>query len=271
MTKTRLNNNYRHVLTRHVYKFLDELQLNPNEHREVRAAQRRRDTVSAKLTAAAIAAVKAWVPDKDMDTLRRYSLTKKISRATFVPDGDSSLAFAVELFDAAPFDRDIDAMQADELAQRDRDREKAFEAAQIEVPVSPRDVGVHADRRLIPCPKIMHTLNKDFELAVREEGEAKKRLREKHHKLMTSLQTLIDGSRYYEDVVAVWPQAAEVQDRIIGQRKAISVLSTEALDDIAKASEIYQQMTGKTAPALPGSQKALPAPAASTDAAVIVN
>lgn len=257
-----LNKGTRMILTTHARKFLGELELNPDENREVRAAQRRRDTVSAKLTAAAIAAAKAWVPDTDMDVLRRYGLTVKKDKLTFAVVDHPDKVFEIEMYDGAALERDFDSLQEDEREERRAQIAQAEAAAQIEVP---QRGGEHtswgfrpSSPRLVPCDMIVHTLHKDFELAKRDEKEAIKRLREKHWALLSSLETLIAGSKYYEDVCAAWPNALEVEDRIKPENTKVSVLSTDALADIARACEQHAKVTGRQLPS--PAQKSLPAP-----------
>lgn len=44
---------------------------------------------------------------------------------------------------------------------------------------------------------------------------------------------MIGGSRNYEDVVAVWPEAKVVSDQIVGLSQQVSLMSSEAVDRIA--------------------------------------
>ena len=66
---------------------------------------------------------------------------------------------------------------------------------------------------------------------------AKEALDEARATILTDYKALINNSRYFEDVVEVWPGAEALRDQICAQSTALSVLSEDAVERI-KASNI---------------------------------
>jgi len=248
MPKLRLNKNHRDHLLAHAQTFVEALPLSPEDQKYLDEAIKRRDTVSAALIAKAKEAIAAHYPASDMEVLRRYECLSRKDDARFVVLDNRDYIFEVDFWDDAPYLRAKRNATYEEGQELWRVNEEAQRNARVELPNTGRHGG------LIPCEQELYDMHKDYHLAAKEEAHARDRLDEKQRALRSSLKTLIKGAKTYEDVVAVWPAAAEVRGQLGLPSQALSVLSDDALNEIAEASKMYMKLPAVTA------TKALPAP-----------
>lgn len=264
MPKLRLNKSYRALLQSHARKFVESLPLSPEDTKELREAEQRRDAVSAALIAKARTFVAARLPEVDMDVLRRYDATFKTGDARFMVETNHDLVFVVSFYDDLYGCRGYYDLTYDEQRALGKKREMEEAEARIEVP----RWGRHGN--MILCDQELYDMHKDFELAKREETHARKTLDERQCGLRRSLETLIETAKYYEDVVAVWPAAAEVRAELGGPQQALTVLSQDAIDEIGEAMKLHQKQLTAAA-----KHKALPAPESAPeivpDAAMVID
>ena len=92
----------------------------------------------------------------------------------------------------------------------------------------------YCSTRSIPFTKATVEAIEKYDLAKTEDESAKE-------KILADYRGLIDGSRYFEDLLQIWPGAEVMRERICAKTHAISILSEETIERIRSHNIEAQQ------------------------------
>ena len=238
MPKTRLNRDKRDVLHYLAARAVDATPIEPVIEKRVKVAQAAFDRVHDAQVAEARSIIARKVPAADLKVLARYELTKKMSSVVFV-DLDSRNQFAVVMFNDNKYNRDhltggVASASWEERQKYQADKQKAVDTSEVELPVrsSSQISRFGASTTAIEASAKLIKLASQYKDAGEELGLAERADRDKRENIKRDFVALIEGSRTFEDVVEVWPEAKEVSDQIIGAGRAVSLVSLDAIERI---------------------------------------
>ena len=235
MPKTRLNRDKRDVLHALAAHAVQDTPLDPAIEKRVKAARVMFDRIHERRQAEAGVLVARKYPAGDMKTLAKYELTKHVQSVLFV-DLDTKDHFNVELFNDHKWSREnraVDPHSYEENSRRKAARAEVVKGISLEVPSgSPSQPSYMRSPSALEASGKLIGMRRVLKEALDELNVAEHADKERRDSIQRDFVALIEGSRTFEVVIEAWPEAKKVTDQIVGAGRAVSLVSSEAIERI---------------------------------------
>ncbi len=235
MPKTRLNRDKRDVLHTLAARAIQATPLDPAVEKRVKVAREAFDRLFERRRAEVAVLVGRKYPAGDMKTLAKYELTKYVQSVLFV-DLDTKDHFNVELFNGRKWERENPSSNTYSYEydhRRKAARAEVVKGISLEVPSnSPSQPSYMVSKTAVEASGKLVGMRGASKEALDELDIAEHADKERRDNIQCDFVALIEGSRTFEDVIEAWPEAKEVTDQIIGAGRAISLVSSEAIERI---------------------------------------
>lgn len=208
--KTRLNKNSRELLIAHARRVV---RADSRLEKDLEKTEASRDALRAKVVEALLEASAKKYPAADMEVLRRYECTSKVTRVLVFLDSD------MKNDTTAPSEF---RLRREELGVSEGESlsEHGFEL--------PNGAFVHHHQLVLKgAAESTWRKWKEAVAAVEQLTEAKEKAR---REVLRAYEAFIANARWYEDVLEIWPEASELRDAIAPQCTALSVVTPDLLD-----------------------------------------
>jgi hypothetical protein len=230
MARTRLNNDKRYILKVLATKIVHATPIDPTIEKQLAKAWKEYKALFQKTADLAIKLINKQMTTEDRKSLDKFSkLTHGKTNILFL-ELDNRDFFEINLFSERIYKEiNYPVEGIDHLPWQDQDKyqtdlDKARESVGISLPYRFRFIATPA----------LYKLVKDLAQNATTVSAAKEADIEKRVTIKRDFIALINGSRTFEDVVEVWPEAAELTDRICSDGSAVSLVSDEAKERIAR-------------------------------------
>jgi hypothetical protein len=230
MAKIRLNNDKRGVLHGLAARVVKATPIDPSTEARVNKAEKVYDSTFAALASATVKAVVKTQNAKEMVVLKKHRFLADCHQIWGV-NLDTQEVIQVNLFNATAYQRIHPINHLHDYNERHvRQRDENTARDKTEISVIQGGKGSYQS----PLPLNAKTLRLTGELkrATEELNIAITLDAEKRSTILNDFTALIECSKTFEDVVAIWPEAAEVTDEIMGHSQQVALMSSDAVERI---------------------------------------
>ncbi len=228
MAKTRLNREKRDILRGLAIKIVKDTPINPDIEKRVKNAKHNYKKTFSNLVTVAKTIRNNAFPAAEEKILKKYNLTDEHTHIMFT-DEETRQPIRIELFDVRSWELENEPAEGIQSAtyevrcQYDTDRRIAQNACQYAIPKSDRYTSFHfvANRPLMKLYNKLQTIKDELQMATESDADMR-------HVIMRDFEALIFGSKTFEEVVEIWPEATQLTDRICSDGTSVTLVSDEA-------------------------------------------
>lgn len=229
MAKIRLNQDKREVLMRLALQAVEDTPIDSAIEKRKANALKAYDKLFDKLAAAGNAALSKTLPEDEVKVLRKHNMITS-SLGILVIDLDSRNTFTISLFNQAQYFRIHGKVEDKSFEEAQKYRNDLVNHKEsLEATVVANGLGY---TRPVGCTSKVNKLHLQLQDAKNEMDIALSADKERRAGIKADFSALISTARNFEDVVAVWPEAKEVTDQIVGMSQQVSLMSTDAVTRI---------------------------------------
>jgi len=175
---------------------------------------------------------KDYLKPSEHRVLKKFDLLKKNQDKLQFVHLDSAHQFSVELKNCIRWKRlnpKPDHSDGWEIGEKWEAKYLKFkETGYLDIPTT----HAHNSRPAIESTDALVKCAKNLKAAYDELQMASGADRERRATISRDFYALIESCRNFEDVIAVWPEANKVTDKVIGLGQQVSLMSSEAIDRI---------------------------------------
>ena len=233
MAKIRLNRDRRDILLGKAREIVEATPIDPKIEKRHKVAIVGYDKAHAALAKAAKADYGKLYTAADIKTLRKFDLSQ-LSNTPYFVDLDTRNNFQVALFNSIKWNRDNlpkgvtgehQIMSWEKRQELRSKQEKAKDKTNVVMSKSHRVI--EASKATIKAYGAFRTANDELDMAAGAD-------KERRSTVLKDFAALIESVNTFEAVCEVWPEAKECTPQIVDTTRALSVMSSEAIERIQK-------------------------------------